>query len=69
LPVINAQERQIVQQVREPLFSMDCRVEPGNDETENRSRFPDFVTTGLDPLVHVEVQLGTDCIQGRVRES
>ena len=55
-----------MQQVREPIFSMGCRVEPGNDETENRSRFPDFVTTGLDPVVHVEVQLGTDCIQGRV---
>jgi hypothetical protein len=46
------------------VLSVDCRVKPGNDEIERDrgpSRFPDLVTTGLDPVVHAAVRAAMDC--------
>jgi hypothetical protein len=40
-PVVHAEARQTENARRntsEPSLGMDCRVKPGNDETENRSR-------------------------------
>jgi hypothetical protein len=34
--------------------ALDCFAIARNDE-------PSFVTTGLDPVVHAELQLGMDC--------
>jgi len=76
MPVVHADAPHAVRS-SERTGRMDCRVKPGNDEIESRSRdapehpsydtpLSDFVTTGLDPVVHAELTPGNAACRATV---